>query len=708
MRKWILLVLAVVCLTPNLLAQKSVTLEQLMSAPFPENLTAAKTGNRIAWTFNQEGKRNIWVAEGPSFTARRLTAYLEDSGEPLSELTFSDDGNSIVYVRGEGKNAAGQFPNPTSNPAGTEQAVWSIAWSGGDPKRIDSGASPKISAKGAVAYVRDGQIWIAPLDGGERPRQIIVRGQNHSQEWSPDGSQLVFVSTRTDHSFIGIYDAAVKTIRFVSPTVDTDSDPVWSLDGRRIAFVRRPAEPRDTPSGYFLQPDKPHPWAIWIAEKSGDSAHEIWHSGAAVEGSYPFMAKDTGGGVLQWAAENRLLIASEEDGWQHLYALSVDAGAPKLLTPGNCEVEQWSLTPDHKSVLFNSNCGDIDRRHLGSANLSEPASAKQWTHGEGIEWSPVMLSDGQHFGYVFSSATQPPRVMVSHFGASTAPLLAVDTWPKDFPAERLVVPQQVIFPSSDGLEIHGQLFLPLNAKAGEKKPGLVFMHGGPIRQMLLGWHYMYYYANSYAMNQYLASRGYVVLSVNYRSGIGYGRAFREATGRAGRGATEYRDIVAAGKYLQSRSDVDASRIGLWGGSYGGFLTAMGLARNSDIFAAGVDFHGVHDWPTDNWDGKNIPPELTKLAHESSPVSSVDTWKSPVLFIHGDDDRNVYFTQTVDLVARLRARGVSIEQLILPDEIHDFLLHRSWLAGYHATADFFDNHLKGHGEAVGGAAKTKAQ
>jgi dipeptidyl aminopeptidase/acylaminoacyl peptidase len=204
---------------------------------------------------------------------------------------------------------------------------------------------------------------------------------------------------------------------------------------------------------------------------------------------------------------------------------------------------------------------------------------------------------------------------------------------------------------------------------------------------------MYYYSNSYAMNQYLASRGYIVLAVNYRSGIGYGRAFREAPGRAGRGATEYQDVVAAGLYLRTRSDVDTRRIGLWGGSYGGLLTAMGLARNSDLFAAGVDIHGVHDWPTDNWDGKNISPDLTRLAHESSPVTAVDTWRSPVLFIHGDDDRNVYFAQTVDLVARLRKRGVELEQLVFPDEIHDFLLHRDWLAVYRATADFFDRRLK---------------
>src|SRR5690349_21419938 len=172
MKKCVLLGLTMVCLVPRVWAQKSITLEELMSAPFPENLTAAKTTNRIAWTFNQEGKRNIWVAEGPAFTARRLTSYLQDDGQPLSELNFSDDGKTIVYVRGEGKNASGQFPNPTTNPAGTEQTVWSVAWSGGEPKKIDAGDSPKISAKGVIAYVRDGQIWIASVDSSEKPKQL--------------------------------------------------------------------------------------------------------------------------------------------------------------------------------------------------------------------------------------------------------------------------------------------------------------------------------------------------------------------------------------------------------------------------------------------------------------------------------------------------------------------------------------------------------
>ncbi|PYU72087.1 MAG: S9 family peptidase [Acidobacteria bacterium] len=651
-------------LMPQANAQKPFTLEQVLSAPFPANLTAAKQNNRVAWTLNQEGRRNIWVTEGPGFMARQITKYNEDDGQELSDVSFSADSNTIVYVRGQGKNAAGQVPNPTSGPAGTEQAVWTVAWGGGEPKRVDAGHSPQISSRGTIAYAKDGQIWIAPLDGAEKLQQLVVRGQNIDPHWSPDGSQLAFVSARNDHAFIGVCDVRAKTVHFMAPSVDSDGNPAWSMDGKRIAFVRRPAEARDAPQGYFIAPDKPHPWAIWVADAAAGTAREIWHSSGTLQGSFPYMAEDTGGGVINWAANNQLVIASEEDGWQHLYALPVDGGVPKLLTPGNCEVEQWSFTPDKKAVLFSSNCNDIDRRHLWRAYASG-GEVRRLTSGEGVEWSPLAL---------------------------TAPF-AGETWPEDFPSDLLVAPRQVIFKSADGVELHAQLFLPAGIKAGEKRPALIFLHGGPMRQMLLGWHYMYYYSNSYSMNQYLVSRGYIVLALNYRSGIGYGRAFREAQGRAGRGATEYQDVVAAGKYLLGPSDVDAKRIGLWGGSYGGYLTALGLGRNSDLFAAGVDLHGVHDWPTDNWDGKNVPTELNKLAHDSSPVTSVNTWKSPVLFIHGDDDRNVYFTQTVDLVARLREKGVEIEQLVFPDDVHDFLLHRNWLAAYHAASDFFDRHFK---------------
>src|SRR6266536_2540822 len=201
-----------------------------------------------------------------------------------------------------------------------------------------------------------------------------------------------------------------------------------------------------------------------------------------------------------------------------------------------------------------------------------------------------------------------------------------------------------------------------------------------------------------------ASGGYVVLSVNYRSGIAYGMEFREALRYGAQGASEFNDVLGAGAYLQGRPDVDPKRIGLWGGSYGGFLTAMGLARASELFAAGVDLHGVHDWNVEiqNWIPTYDPAkqaEAAKLAHESSPIAYVKDWRSPVLLIHGDDDRNAQCSQSVQLAAALREQGVEVDQLLFPHDIHAFLTHEHWLAAYQAAAELFNRTLGPAGTAA---------
>jgi len=298
--------------------------------------------------------------------------------------------------------------------------------------------------------------------------------------------------------------------------------------------------------------------------------------------------------------------------------------------------------------------------------------------------------------FLRSDARKPAHPAVK-VGASEAEDLAPGAIPRDFPSGVLVEPRQLIFPSADGMAIHGQLFLPPDVDDGERRPAALFFHGGSRRQMLLGWHYRGYYHNAYALNQYLASRGYVVLSVNYRSGIGYGMEFREAPDYGATGASEFGDVLGAGLYLRSRPDVDPKRIALWGGSYGGYLTALGLARASDLFAAGVDLHGVHDWNVAirHFRPSYEPlehPEAARLAFESSPMASLDTWRSPVLLIHGDDDRNVSFSETVDLVAELRKREVELELLVFPDEVHGFLTHAHWVEAYQAAAKFLDQRL----------------
>jgi len=289
-------------------------------------------------------------------------------------------------------------------------------------------------------------------------------------------------------------------------------------------------------------------------------------------------------------------------------------------------------------------------------------------------------------------------------GANRATLVAATN--PEFPQAKLIAPKQVTFKAADGTLVHGQLFDRGATKSGDRKPAVMFLHGGPPRQMLLGWSYMDYYSNAYAVNQYLAAHGFVVLSVNYRLGIGYGRAFHHPEHAGFAGAAEYQDVVAGARFLQALSSVDGQRIGVWGGSYGGYLTALALARNSDIFKAGVDLHGVHDWSRliDARGGKQ-PTRFEKgdrdkaleVAWNSSPDAAVDGWKSPVLLIQGDDDRNVRFQETVDLARRLEERNVPFEELVLPNEIHGFLRHASWIRADEATANFLARSLGVTGE-----------
>lgn len=686
-----LAVAAVVFAAPLGAQQRVVPIETLLSPPYPTSLTAAPSGGHVAWVLNDRGVRNVWVASPPDYRGRRLTSYTQDDGQEIAGLEWAPDGKTLLYVRGGGANRASEIPNPTSDPAGAEQAIWRIALTGGAPSRVGVGSSAAVSPKGdVIAFTRRGQIWSAPLDGSKEATQLAnTRGSASSLAWSPDGSKLALVSGRGDHSFIGVLTlGASKSVRWMMPTVDRDGNPAWSPDGTRIAFIRVPAS---ASIDLFKPVRSARPWSIMLADVATGTARTVWTADRGVGSAF----RNVVGDQLMWGAGERLVFPWERTGWTSLYSVPVSGGTATLLTPGAFEVEYVTLTPDRTQVIYNSNQGDIDRRHLWRVPVSGGASVAV-TKGNDIEWEPAVTSDGAAIAFLESGARTPAHAVIQ-IGSSAPRELAPGTIPADFPVSALVEPRPVIFTSPDGMKIHAQLFLPPDAKPGDRRPAAIFFHGGSRRQMLLGWNYSSYYSNAYAFNQHLASKGYVVLAVNYRSGIGYGMAFREALNYGAAGASEYNDVVGAGRYLASRGDVDPKRIALWGGSYGGFLTAMGLARNSDMFAAGVDFHGVHDWnvgirtfvPTFN---TLENPRDSLLAFQSSPLASVKTWRSPVLLIHGDDDRNVSFSETVTLVEALRDRGVEFEQLVFPDEIHGFLRYATWVQAYTAATEFLDRKL----------------
>jgi dipeptidyl aminopeptidase/acylaminoacyl peptidase len=574
---------------------------------------------------------------------------------------------------------------------------------------LGEGDEPAVAPKThQVVFTHDKDLWIAPIDGRQPAHRLLfAQGQSKSPAWSPDGKTLAFVSDRGDHSFIALYTSDQAPLRYLAPTTSRDGSPRWSPDGREIAFVREPGQ-----GGAVVDPLTPHPspWAIWVGDAASLQTRQVWASPVTELGSYP---RTAGGVNLEWAAGDRLIFLADLDGWPHLYAVASRGGEPRRLTSGNFMVEYLAMSRDRSRVIYNANQGsdrdDVDRRHMWVVPVDGGAPSPL-TSGTGLEWMPVVTGDGTTVAYFSATAQRPPLPAVQPLAGGQARLLAQDQIPADFPVRQLVTPTSVIVQAPDGVSVHGQLFTT-DPHAADRRPAIVFVHGGPPRQMLLGWHYMDYYTNSYAVNQYLASRGYVVLSVNYRLGIGYGHAFHHPDHAGARGAAEYQDVLAAARYLQTRPDVDPARIGIWGGSYGGYLTALALARNSDVFKTGVDMHGVHNWflqmtvdpdPLQVAVGDGVTPAAWKhyldVIWQSSPDSSIAIWKSPVLLIQGDDDRNVRFHQTVDLAQRLRAAGVQFDELVLPDEIHGFLRHASWLRADEATAAWFDRIFQ-HGRAT---------
>jgi dipeptidyl aminopeptidase/acylaminoacyl peptidase len=417
--------------------------------------------------------------------------------------------------------------------------------------------------------------------------------------------------------------------------------------------------------------------SMMVADVASGKVREFWHN-------EPSDREYAAINSIRWADQSVVFeVNVPNDEWERYFSINIAGtnAAPVELTTTNGLIEDAvsvSYSADGKTFYYCTNAGDIEHRHIWAVPTAGGTPPRQVSTGDGVERDPTPLASGKKLAVLYFNAAQPASVaLVSTEGS--APKIIYPTLPKSFPVAEHVTPEIVITHAADGLEIHNQLFLPKDLKPGEKRPAIVFVHGGPVRQMLPAYHYMQFYHWAYAFNQWLADEGYIVMSINYRSGVGYGKSFRQAPGTEARGNSEYQDVVAGGKYLQSRPDVDAARVGIWGLSYGGLLTSQALARNSDMFIAGVDLAGVHLY------GQSLADSA--LSYRSSAISAIDTWKSPVMLLQGDDDRNVDFGQMVGLVQLLRAHHVYYELTVIPDDQHESMIHSNWVTTFTKMGDF---------------------
>ncbi|MBS1027287.1 S9 family peptidase [Gluconobacter albidus] len=664
--------------------QDKTQLGALLAMPYANGLTGAAKSARLAWVERRDGIRNILISDGGA-APRRVTAYTQDDGTDLWGLALSPDGRTLAFV--EGGDA--EYPNDHAPNAGNAaipgKETVRVLLPDGRTITAGEGHSPVFSPDGRLlAFMRGGALLVG--QPGQTPRVVMTTpGEITALHWSPDSRRLALEIDRGSHSLIALWDVRNSSAApmFLPAALGHDQNATFSPDGRAIAFVRayHPLMTAERGKGHF--------WSLQVYDTASGAEHTLW---TAPEGTgNRFWAPE--GMDLTWTRSGQLLFPWEGSGWLRLCALSVTAPAsgsgsgatPRCLTPDQAEIASYRLSADETRLLYTANIGDPDHWRAWSQPLDNSQPVALSAPNEQVM---DLTRAGPAIAMMATGTDQPAHPVVLQNTVRHLPITPAA--PNGF---TFTPPQVVHFRSEDGRDIHGQLFLPPAGTPGPH-PALVFVHGGPHRQMLPAFNPMGYYSNAYAMNQFLASRGYVVLAVNYRSGTGYGVDFRTAPGIGRAGASEYKDVHAAGLFLRSRSDVVPGKIGIWGGSWGGYLTALALARNSDLFVAGADFHGVHDMTEPDHSG--LSPEEKQREKDSewrsSPIADIAHWRSPVLLIHGDDDFNVEFEQSVLLARMLVERNIPFEDHVFPGERHAFLRTQDWLQAYLWTLHFLDAKL----------------
>ena len=658
---------------------------KFLAYPIATDVVSAKVP-AFAWLMRQGDQSAVMTARAPEFTPQKLFAQADVDGQPITSIAISPDGNRIAFQTGtaltgdEGYNPAGLIEAPKAT-------LWLIdARAGAAPVKVGLGTGASFTPDGKRLMWRRGRdLWALDLGTPDAKPAVLVPGGARLGRaiWSRDGKSLIFAQDRGGWAHLGQFPIGGDRIQWLVTGADRLSSPSLSPDGKTVAYLRWPGREHTV----TYDNTESQPFAVETVDIATGQVRTLWQS----TGQAGTQSSDDPEGHLRWADDRNIVFRSEQDGWARLYVVARNGGAIRALTPTNCEVAESELTgPDTLFVIHN--CRDIDTRQFSRITVSN-GQERAVASADVVMANARAVGDGRYLAFTGSTAEDAPLLRV--FDLTTTKLARAER-PADYGyTHRFTTPapRAIRLTASDGASVPAQLFLP---STPGPHPALVYVHGGPPRQMFPAFHFGHYYANDFAVNRRLAELGYVVLAVNYRSGVGYGRAFRDAEKRAWRGASEYNDVLGAGRWLAARDDVDAKRIGIWGGSYGGLLTGQALARNSELFSAGVAVHGVFDWSWPSTTPGHLNPSRyfgvseadRPMAFAASPLGAIDGWKSPVLLFSGDQDMNVDVAETVDLTQKLRTRGVDVRTVLLPGESHDLIRHSSWQRLWQESHRFF--------------------
>ncbi|MTI15581.1 S9 family peptidase [Sansalvadorimonas verongulae] len=667
--------------------------------------------NRIAWIDYHKGQHELFIQDLPDGKRQRVLCSDGDDGQPLRLIDFSPSGHYLLLTQGAFSDDGLPCPNPrqqTIPPTGQLKLL-----------DLDNHREPEIIAgamkarvvpdDSAITWVIDGTVYLRAITQPAISKLFSLRGQIQEISWSANSRHLAFVCQRDEHSLLGIYTRGEKHIRWISPAFDRDLHPCWSPDSRHLAFIRFLGPDMDIAEKLFSE--QADSFSVMLLNVDTGKVKPVWESSLEKPAG---LSLQYGQRSLAWLGNQRLLFSHDSTGWDHIYQHNLSDDHCSPVTEGSWLVQDYSTNPTtNRNTALLAFSHNRKRRHqyaldvLDITALEEDALSrhkKLHLADDKQYWQPSPTADGRYLIYLTGNASKPCQVGVLNMETSQYTHLPDTGDYKQVMAEEFLPATNEVIRSQDRNTCHGQLFKP---RGKGPFPAVLNIHGGPWLQSLPGFHPKLDLSFQYAFCQLLAHCGFMVLDINYRGASGYGKLFRQAAERGWDGASDYQDVQAAGHWLSRQPDVDRTRIGILGESWGGYLSAMALAKDSSLFRAGVVINGCHSFPRElrkphwasrlfNSDQGEIATEAiarAKIAEDSSPWGWLEHWMSPVLLVHGDDDRTVSFSESQYLAHALRCQCVEVETLALPDEGHQFLLHESWLKAGRRTLAFLQKHLQ---------------
>jgi dipeptidyl aminopeptidase/acylaminoacyl peptidase len=591
----------------------------------------------------------------------------------LSSLSLSPDGTQFALTR-DGQialvSANGGWPTAlTTTQGGKQGSKW----------------SPDGST---IAFVSAGGIWTVPAGGGQPQRLTDDRpgpgdprtASDRAPQWSPDGKWILFETGRLGNSDLAIVSKDGLSTNLLTTSPADEENAAWSPDGKYIAYIERSLEHF---SGRLL-----------VAEF--DSTAGRFKGDPKVL----YTAKDDRGGGWSirtpvWSPDSKsLAIVLQDSGWNKIYLLPATGGEPHAITSGESEDGDPAFSRDGKRLAFLSNREKPEEQHIWIASADGSHPHQLASPSPGVDADPIWSPDGRQIYFLHSSTFEPSSLAVAPVDGNTSRIL-IRTQPVNFANTGLLQPEVVHYKSKDGLDIAAILYKPLNYTSGKQYPAVLWIHGGPEGQDILGWD---------PWDLYLAQNGYVVLTPNYRGSTGYGEKFRNLNVEDS-GGGEVEDVAAGAQYLVSQGLADKDRIGIGGGSHGGTMVAYEVTKQPNVWHAAIELYGVVDrasfiertnrpsairW-TDKMGG--TPEEKPEVYRKANILSDVPKITAPLLIMHGEDDPQVPPYESQQFTTALKKANKSYLFFTYPNELHGFSQRDHRLDAWRKQVAFLNHYLQ---------------